>query len=174
MKVYIVRHGEVPSNILERYNIKDEDLTDKGISQAEELREKIRDINYDIIISSPLLRAVHTAQIINAHDKEITINENIREREHGDLEGKSFLETNREEYWNYYSKITYGTAENLQMFFERVADFLDDLKTKNYDSVLVVAHSGVSKAFSAYFDGIADGLFLNRGIKNCEIKEYKL
>ena len=53
-------------------------------------------------------------------------------------------------------------------------NFLDELKTKDYDNVLIVAHSGVSKAFSGYFEGIQDGKFLNRGLKNCEIKEYKL
>ncbi len=34
-------------------------------------------------------------------------------------------------------------------------------------------HSGVSKAFSGYFEGIGDGKFLNRGLKNCEIKKYE-
>ena len=48
------------------------------------------------------------------------------------------------------------------------------IKTKDYKKVLIVAHSGVSKAFSGYFEGIQDGKFLNRGLKNCEIKEYKL
>jgi len=48
------------------------------------------------------------------------------------------------------------------------------LKTKEYNRVLIVAHSGVSKAFSAYFEGIGDGMFLDRGLKNCEIKEYEL
>ena len=52
--------------------------------------------------------------------------------------------------------------------------FLDELKTKNYEQVLIVAHSGVSKAFSGYFEGIKDGKILNRGLKNCEIKEYEL
>ena len=45
---------------------------------------------------------------------------------------------------------------------------------RDYKSVLIVAHSGVSKAFSGYFDGIQDGKFLKRGLKNCEIKEYEL
>ena len=82
--------------------------------------------------------------------------------------------TNREEYWNYYTTIQYGTSENIQEFFKRVYDFLDELKTKNYESVLIVAHSGVSKAFNGYFEGIQDGKFLNRGLKNCEVKEYEL
>lgn len=174
MKVYIVRHGEVPSNVLEQYNIVDEDLTETGIKQAEDLREKIKNIDYDIVISSPFKRAKHTAEIINAKDKEIIVDDCLQERDHGDLIGKPLTVTNRDEYWNYNSIVQYGTSENLKDFFARIGDFLDELKTKNYDSVLIVAHSGVSKAFSAYFDGIDDGLFLNRGLKNCEIKEYQL
>ena len=53
-------------------------------------------------------------------------------------------------------------------------NFWKSLKNKDYDIVLIVAHSGVSKAFSGYFEGIQDGKFLNRGLKNCEIKEYDL
>ena len=59
-------------------------------------------------------------------------------------------------------------------FFTRVFSFIEDLKKENFQQVLVVLHSGVSKAFSAYFEGIQDGLFLNRGLKNCEIKVYNL
>ena len=52
-------------------------------------------------------------------------------------------------------------------------NFLDELKIKDYKNVLVVAHSGVSKAFNGYFEGIKNGLFLDRGLKNCEIKKYE-
>ena len=62
----------------------------------------------------------------------------------------------------------------IKEFFKRVYDFLDELKLKEYTSVLVVAHSGVSKVFSAYFEGLGDGMVLNRGLKNCEIKVYEL
>ena len=174
MKVYIVRHGEVPHNALKQYNSADEDLNEVGVLQANALKEKIKDLNYDIIISSPLVRARHTANIINVHNKEVIIDERIKERDPGDLSGKSLSVTNREEYWNYYTKIQYGTSENIKDFFERVYDFLDELKLKEYTSVLVVAHSGVSKVFSAYFEGLGDGMVLNRGLKNCEIKEYEL
>ena len=57
---------------------------------------------------------------------------------------------------------------------ERVYNFIDELKSKDYDKVLIVTHSGVSKAFNAYFNGINDGMFLKRGLKNCEIIEYEL
>lgn len=174
MKVYIVRHGQVPHNALNQYNTNDEDLTDLGIKQVEELRDKIKDMNFDIIISSPLNRAKHTAEIININNKRIIYDDRIRERSCGNLSGKPLEVTNREEYWNYNTKIKYGTSENIRLFFERVYNFLDELKTKDYESVLIVAHSGVSKAFSGYFEGIQDGKFLNKGLKNCEIKEYEL
>ena len=174
MKVYIVRHGEVPHNALKQYNTNDEDLTELGIEQAEELRKKIKNMNFDIIICSPLNRAKHTAKIININDTKIIYEERIRERSCGNLSGKPLEVTNREEYWNYNTTIQYGTSEDIRLFFKRVYSFLDELKTKNYKNVLIVAHSGVSKAFSAYFEGIQDGKFLNRGLKNCEIKEYEL
>ena len=174
MKVYIVRHGEVPHNALKQYNNQNEDLTKKGIKQAEELREKIKTINYDIVICSPLVRAKHTAKIINVKEKEMIIDNRLEERNPGSLTGQSLDVTNREEYWNYNTTIKYGTSEDIKLFFDRVYNFLDELKTKNYESVLIVAHSGVSKAFYGYFEGIENGLFLNKGLKNCEIKEYQL
>lgn len=174
MKIYIVRHGEVPHNALKQYNNQNEDLTEKGVKQAEELKEKIKTINYDIVICSPLTRAKHTADIINVKEQKIIIDNRLEERNPGSLSGQSLDVTNRDEYWNYYTEIQYGSSENIQEFFKRVYNFLDELKAKEYENVLVVAHSGVSKAFNGYFEGIGDGLFLHRGLKNCEIKEYEL
>lgn len=174
MKVYIVRHGQVPHNALGQYNTADEDLTELGIQQAEELKDKIKNLHFDIVISSPLLRATHTEYILTNYDSSIITDERLRERNCGTLSGQPLEVTNREEYWNYNSNIQYGINENIQDFFKRVYAFLDELKTKDYKSVLIVAHSGVSKAFSGYFEGIQDGKFLNRGLKNCEIKEYEL
>ena len=73
MNVYIVRHGQVPHNALKQYNTTDEDLTDLGIRQAEELRDKIKNMNFDVIICSPLNRAKHTAKIINSFKKLLNI-----------------------------------------------------------------------------------------------------
>lgn len=174
MKIYIVRHGQVPHNALKQYNNQNEDLTKLGIKQAEELKEKIKEIEYDIVICSPLIRAKHTAKIINVKEKKIIIDNKLEERNPGSLSGQSLEVTNREEYWNYNTEIQYGTSENIQGFFKRVYNFLNELKTKDYESVLIVAHSGVSKAFSGYFEGIQDGKFLNRGLKNCEIKMYEM
>ena len=174
LKVYIVRHGQVPHNVLKKYSNENEDLTELGIKQALELRDRMFNIDYDIVLTSPLIRAKHTAEIINVKNKDIIIDNRLEERNPGDLNGKPISFTNREEYWDFNSKIQYGTSENIKDFFNRVYDFLNDLKKKDYENVLIVAHSGVSKAFSAYFQGINDGKFLEHGLKNCEIKEYEL
>ena len=71
MKIYLVRHGESQSNLLKIYNTVDKDLNDTGIRQAEGLIDDVDKIDYDVIISSPLVRAYHTAEIINVHHKEI-------------------------------------------------------------------------------------------------------
>lgn len=175
MKIYLVRHGQIPNNALKRHTNPYEDLTEVGIKQAEELKNKIKDIKFDIIYVSPFLRAKHTADIINVNNLEMIIDERLSERSCGNLSGKPLEENNdRIDYWDYFSINEHGTAENIKPFFERVYSFLDELKTKNYKQVLIVAHSGISKAFSGYFEGIQDGKFLDRGLKNCEIKEYEL
>lgn len=174
MKIYLIRHGEVNHNLNKIYSNEDEDLNETGVRQAKELREKIKDIQYDVIISSPLLRAKHTADIINCKNRNIIIDERLKERDPGSLNGQSLEVTDRNEYWNYYATIQYGTSENIKEFLERVYKFLEELKEKDYNSVIIVAHSGVSKGFNAYFNGIGNAKFLNRGLKNCEIKEYEI
>ena len=34
MKIYLVRHGQVPHNATKQYNVGDEDLTEVGVEQA--------------------------------------------------------------------------------------------------------------------------------------------
>lgn len=175
MRIYLVRHGQCDSNLLGRYNFIDEDINENGIKQAEELQDKIRKLDYDIVISSPLVRALHTAEIINVNNKEIITDNRLEERKHGSLEGKPTSVTDREDYWNYYSKTKYGTEESVVDICNRVKEFLDDLKSKDYKSVLIVAHSGISKGFYVYFNGVPeDGRLLDKGLKNIEIIEYIL
>ena len=45
MKIYIVRHGQIPNNDLKRHTNTYEDLTDIGIKQAEKLRDEIKEYN---------------------------------------------------------------------------------------------------------------------------------
>ena len=126
MKVYIIRHGEVPHNALKQYNNENEDLTKKGIKQAEELREKIKTIDYDIIICSPLIRAKHTAKIINVKEKEILIDNRLEERISNvkkEIELTNKKKQSIKDKKNIFKKYTH--IDNLSI--EVVNDFIDKI-----------------------------------------------
>ncbi len=80
MKIYLVRHGQTDSNLKKVYdNVElDEDINENGIKQAEELRNKIMNIKFDIIYSSQLKRAIHTANIINYNNNKIIIDKRTK------------------------------------------------------------------------------------------------
>lgn len=174
MKIYFVRHGQIPSNDLKQYPHTYESLTDTGKKQAADLRQKIANKSFDVIICSPLARTRQTAEIVNINNIRIIFDDRIKERDYGDLAGKPLEYINRGEWWDYNSSKQFETSENIKPFFNRIFDFLDDLKQKDYDDVLVVAHAGVAKAFSGYFEGMGDGKFIDRKFNNCELKEYEL
>lgn len=84
-KLYVFRHGETNWN-LDGRNLgwTDEPLNDTGRIQAQKLRE----LSLDVIYSSPLIRAMETAQIVaNGCNIPIIEHEGLKERRHGELEG---------------------------------------------------------------------------------------
>lgn len=67
MKLYILRHGEAADHGDPRYkNDADRPLTAKGIQRTKALAHALRqlDITFDVIFSSPLVRARETAEIV--------------------------------------------------------------------------------------------------------------
>lgn len=51
----VIRHGQVPSNvegIISGWN--NEELTEKGVSQANQLRNQLQNTKFDAVYSSPL------------------------------------------------------------------------------------------------------------------------
>lgn len=173
MNIFLVRHGQTDSNLNRVYNTLDEDINENGINQAKKLSEKIENIDYDIVFCSPLLRARHTCDIINVKEKKIIYDERLAERNAGNLMGTSLDNVDREEYWNFYSNILYGNEEKISELYSRIKRFIDELKDMNYENVLIVAHSGVSKAFYMYFEGLPeDGKLLKLGLNNGEVKRY--
>lgn len=59
-KIYLMRHGESEANISRR-DIPDPNLTHLGLAQAKSWQETIGDLGADIVLVSPLRRAVQTA-----------------------------------------------------------------------------------------------------------------
>lgn len=176
MEIIFVRHGETTWNIEGRLQgqTNESKLTQRGIKQAEELAETLEDLNYDIIISSPYERTLETAKIINKNKKkEIIIDDLLKERGYGLLEGEYAKngKYNIEQMWDFKDIYKDYEIEPIDIFFERVYKFLDNIiKEKKHQKVLVVSHSGVSIAMNTYFNGMPqNNNLLSLGIKNCEV-----
>ena len=88
MKLYVVRHGETIWNSEGRVQgITDIPLTEKGRCDAMELIPLIKELNIDVVISSPLERTIETAKIITEGSMPINTDDRIKERDWGLNEG---------------------------------------------------------------------------------------
>lgn len=89
--IYLVRHGSTAWNEQPRFRgLADIPLSDKGLQQAAALRETLRDKALDAVYSSPLPRAVQTAEVLAApHKLPIRIEPDLRSVNYGDWEGKT-------------------------------------------------------------------------------------
>jgi len=85
--IYIVRHGQTDYNVEKRITGQlDIPLNEKGRDDALMLREKIKDISFDYVFSSPLKRTIETAKIAT-NNQDIILDRRIIERYNGSLEG---------------------------------------------------------------------------------------
>lgn len=177
MNIYVIRHGRTNNNDLGLFNGRnDEDINDTGIEQAKNVRNKLKNINIDLIICSPMKRAKHTAEIININNIPIIYDNRLMERDTGEITLKPYKMIDREEYWNYYST-KYKNVEPISDLLKRVSSFIDEIRIKYKNkNILIVTHNGVSRAFYAYFNGIPkDGKIWKIGTqKNCEIRKYNI
>ena len=92
MRIYLVRHGETELNRKKcYYGHMDTVLTEHGIEQARLLGDCFRDFSFDMVISSPLKRAVHTAEyILGAKKQQIIYDERLCEQDFGIFEGFTY------------------------------------------------------------------------------------
>ena len=65
MKIYVVRHGQTDWNVAGKCQGRtDIELNNTGIEQAKNTKEQLKNYNIDLIICSPLKRAIKTAEIL--------------------------------------------------------------------------------------------------------------
>ncbi len=179
MKLLIVRHGKTEWNTEKRAaGLADIKLNDEGINQAKMLSEKLKDVDIDVMISSPLIRAIETAEIINEnHHLEIIRDEGARERDLGVYEGQP----NEKEIFNeirYYTKnVPVEGGEDCKTYTKKVFNFLDKIIDKYKDTnktILIVSHGFFLRSANWYFNGLPTEPEEVIRIKNCQIDEYNL
>ena len=90
MKLYFVRHGESTANLLWEFSNSGlkHPLTEKGVEQARAVARSLCGVGVEHIYSSPILRAVQTAQILaEGLRAPLAITEALREWSVGIYEG---------------------------------------------------------------------------------------
>jgi broad specificity phosphatase PhoE len=88
-EVYLVRHGETEWNRTgRRQGQLDSPLSDSGTAEIQQIAERIGLLPVDGVFSSPLGRAISTAQIYaRALHHTVTTVDDLQEIDHGDMSG---------------------------------------------------------------------------------------
>lgn len=151
MKVFLIRHAECVGNISNRISGRtDFELTDNGRVQAQKLAQKLKKEKIDIIYSSPLKRAVETAEYI-ATEKNIDnihIDNGLIEINYGDCDGLSWDEINYRYpmVWKYWKEIyNYPVFMPNQEEFSEVATKMNETIKKierdnNEKNICIISH----------------------------------
>ena len=179
MKVFFMRHGHTYCNEKKLHNGQlDEELDAKGVEQARQASEAMKDMTFDVIYCSPLLRARHTCEIINRRNQPVIYDDRLKERTLGVLDGKSWRAEgySGQQHFNYYHHYAVEGAENWPDLFRRVQSFLDMLReTYTNERILVVCHGALIRAVHFSLCGIPeDGDLSGFDMENCQVREYEL
>ncbi len=143
---YLVRHGETQFNVQNRLQGQcDSPLTEKGIQQTKQTKERLKDIHFDYAYTSTSERARDTAEILlNGTNLYASMDDRLKEINFGGLEGSSFLEDFEAQQTRFnpihYSDINGEDSEDVK---RRIRSFLRDTTDicEDGNSVLLVSHA---------------------------------
>ncbi len=177
MILYVVRHGKTEWNLEHRcQGISDIPLAKEGIDSAKELIPLVNSLDIDVVISSPLSRAIDTAKIITDNKYPINIDDRLIERNWGMNEGMVVDDIDQIDCWDVILNTNVQGIERVQDFMSRISSFIEDIKIRYNDSnVLVVAHSAVLRVIHYLLGKIPDDGDLTKiEIPNLRIIEYEI
>lgn len=151
MQIVLLRHGATDWNLQGRcQGSSDRRLTEVGLRQAEQISIQLSNETIHAVYSSSLERARQTAQLVSRpHNLPIMIEDNVRELDHGELEGLTFNEI-KEKYsefltgWrNAPAELQVPGGERLADVAERAWDALTRIAQRHQTdhTVVVVSHN---------------------------------
>lgn len=172
-----VRHGESQANVdfVFAGQRNDSPLTKLGEQQAQTAGSGLLEqhIRIDRIISSPLVRALQTAEIIAGiigYDAaNIVLDKRISEYDMGELSGKTRKSVTSEEI------ISAKGAESVDEFKKRILSFVNEYSKDTDTNILFSTHAGVGRMLRAIKSGIETEKFYDLDpYPNAHVTEIKL
>jgi len=132
----------------------DTKLSELGKKQSLELRELIKDKNFDVVFCSDSKRAVETAKIAFKGKAKIIKDKRLRECNYGDFTGAPFSDLVVADSVLKYVNKPFPNGESYKDVEKRVKSFLKDL-LKNYlgKNVAIVSHRTPQLALEVLLNG---------------------
>jgi broad specificity phosphatase PhoE len=179
-----IRHGLTELNRDRRVGGRlDVPLIDEGRRQAEEARTRLQGTVFDVVVSSPLVRAIETARIVTGWPLErIEIDELCTERSFGAMEGIDPAEVPMRFPHVKYLRIGHVAyslnppgGESFDALHERAHRFLDGLLARHRGCrILVASHQNFLQQLHGVLRGMDPYESLEHDILNCELNRFHL
>lgn len=183
--LYLIRHGETDSNVNHLlHGNTDVPLNDHGRSQAERIGERMTELpDLDRIISSPLQRALNTAQAIQRRTYlPLEIFYGLEEMNFGEAEGIAYNELEMvfpEESSRLLDPqefdVRYPGGETRREFYGRVRSTIERIvETYPGQHLVVVSHGGVIAAALTLLLSDDPNNWRDRPIQNTSLTHIEL
>lgn len=154
MEIYLVRHTtpDIASGIC--YGHSDLDVTDTFDAEASEVQRKLEShglMEDAVFYSSPLQRCFKLASSLTS--APIATDERLMEMDFGDWEMQAWDDIDEKtlRHWtDDFVNVSCPGGESFQLFYNRVANFIESIKLEGHDKVVIVTHGGVIRSFFCY------------------------
>ena len=181
MKIYFVRHGETIWNKEKKIQGRsDIPLNEYGKELGMITAKALKDIPFDIVYSSPLIRAKETAEIL-VKDRNLVIHEDNRllEMSFGEGEGESLPEIHAHPEMKLHNFIHNpgeytppAGGETFEELYDRCKNFMEEIiipAEKKYDTMLIVGHGALIRGFIHNINNRPSKDFWIVTHKNCSV-----
>ncbi len=168
-EIILIRHGETEWNAGEIFRGRiDIELNETGIKQAELLAEYLGEVKIDAVYSSPLRRALKTAEMMaGSHKLDVEIAPGLIDFDYGQWQGLPHQEV-KDKYKELYAvwinnphRVKMPAGESLDEVRQRAIGVVDKVIAKYEGSVVLVSHRVVNKVLVCALLGLDNSHFWN-------------